>query len=151
MKRARLYVIIALIGLIADQVIKYFAQKTPQFVNGVFVFKGSFGLKLFLNERFAWGLPASNGLTLAFMLMALALLLWMLARSRQRMRLAPLLLVMAGAVSNIFDRIAYGGVVDYIVVPWGGIVNVADAMIFVGMMLLLCERILFRKQLTIDL
>jgi len=62
--------------------------------------------------------------------MLLALIYWRAYLS------GPLLawcLVGAGAVSNLLDRLWRGGVVDYIHLPGGGIINLADLMILGGM------------------
>lgn len=39
---------------------------------------------------------------------------------------------LSGAISNVADRMVYGGVIDYFNVGFGGRVNIADAMIIGG-------------------
>ncbi len=41
-------------------------------------------------------------------------------------------LFLAGAMSNLTDRMLYGGVIDYVNVGFGGRINIADAMIIAG-------------------
>ena len=113
--------------MLADQAAKYIFLKTPVLSEGVF-----------LNQNFAWGIPISNNMTLGLMLLAVVILVFAVMRSKSR-AFTPLLLILAGAISNIIDRIVYKGVVDYIFVPWGGIINLADVMIFVGVVLLILE------------
>jgi lipoprotein signal peptidase len=59
---------------------------------------------------------------------------------RQRRReglLLPFVFIFLGAASNLFDRLYFGGVIDYIVLPFGGAVNLADVMIAIGLILIL--------------
>ena len=56
-------------------------------------------------------------------------------------RLGPYSLILAGALSNIFDRMQYGAVIDYFAVPLIGLFfNLADVMICAGILLLLFRR-----------
>ncbi len=41
-------------------------------------------------------------------------------------------LFLAGAMSNLTDRMLYGGVIDYVNIGFGGRINIADAMIIAG-------------------
>ncbi|NTW22479.1 signal peptidase II [Candidatus Falkowbacteria bacterium] len=52
-------------------------------------------------------------------------------------------LIIGGSISNLFDRLRYGFVVDYLEVAYFSILNVADMMIFCGVLWLL---ILFHKK-----
>ena len=66
---------------------------------------------------------------------SVALAVW-IARSRGRVLAASLGLILGGAVGNAFDRIAYGGVFDFVHFHIGGwswyVFNVADAAIVAG-------------------
>jgi len=120
-----MYLIWAAIGLAFDQAAKYLFLKNPVLEDGVF-----------LNKNFAWGLPISNGLTFGLMILAMAVLIFIVARSKKSPSL-PVFFILSGAISNIIDRIFRHGVVDYIYVPWGGIINIADVLIFIGVILLI--------------
>jgi len=54
-------------------------------------------------------------------------------------------LVIGGAIGNGIDRAAYGAVVDFVHLHWGGfswyVFNVADCAIVVGVVLLLLDAI----------
>jgi signal peptidase II len=91
----------------------------------------------FLGLGASWPEPArialfagGTGLLLAAMLVAAVRFRWNFAA-----RLG-LVLVAAGAVSNLIDRVAYGSVVDFVNVGLGvlrtGIFNVADVAIMTG-------------------
>ncbi|HLJ31869.1 MAG TPA: signal peptidase II [Candidatus Babeliales bacterium] len=49
--------------------------------------------------------------------------------------------IIAGSLSNVVDRVVYGGVIDFIVLSYGNLTwpvfNIADAMIVIGVGLLL--------------
>jgi signal peptidase II len=77
-----------------------------------------------------------TGLLLAAMLVSAVRFRWNFAA-----RLG-LVLVAAGALSNLIDRVAYGSVVDFANVGFGalrtGIFNVADVAIMAGVALVVC-------------
>lgn len=50
-------------------------------------------------------------------------------------------LIFIGAVSNILDRLNYGGVIDFISVPYFTVFNLSDVFIFFGVVYLLIAKI----------
>ena len=91
-----------------------------------------------------WGLVA---LTAAI---AVTVLVWLL-RETKRTDILPLAMVLGGALGNIFDRVAYGYVVDYADLHFGEfrpflIFNLADAAITVGVLLILARSFLSREK-----
>lgn len=50
-------------------------------------------------------------------------------------------LILIGAVSNILDRLHYGGVIDFISVPYFTVFNLSDVFIFCGVVYLLIVKI----------
>jgi len=113
------YILIAAFGFAIDQSIKYFFMKTPRFAEGVFI-----------NNDFAWGLPVPNNLTALIMILILFLLIFFAVKKKE----PGLWIIIAGAFSNLIDRIFYSGVIDYIHTPFGGVINIADAMISFGVL-----------------
>lgn len=116
-------------GLLLDQSIKYFFYTYPARV----VFFG-----YYLNQNFSWSLPVNN---LAVIILT-AILLLSLIYWRQRLfgpRWAWYLIGL-GALSNLVDRLWRGGVVDYIFLPYGGVINLADIFIIAGVIWILCWR-----------
>ncbi len=57
--------------------------------------------------------------------------------SRNFYHLFAYVLIIAGASSNLFDRVRYGFVIDYLDVAYFSILNAADVMIFCGVVWLL--------------
>jgi len=114
------FYIIAVLGFLLDRVIKYYAIKTPEFFS-----------TFFINENFAWSIPVPNKIIVIIMIFVIVFLIyWSIQKSQ------PIIwITIAGALSNFIDRVLFDGVIDYITVPWGGVINIADIMIFVGILL----------------
>ena len=98
----------------------------------------SFGARLPASARF-WILTAGVGVGLV------GALAYLLATSRARWRvLLPLILVVAGGLSNLVDRLARGGAVtDFLIVHVGpvrtGVFNLADVAITAGALALIAS------------
>ena len=104
----------------------------------------SLGFLVAESDAMRWSLVA---LTAAI---AITVLVWLL-RSTQRIDILPLAMVLGGALGNIFDRVAYGYVVDYADLHFGEfrpflIFNLADAAITVGVLLILARSFLSREK-----
>jgi len=46
-----------------------------------------------------------------------------------------LILILAGAISNILDRLYFGCVIDFIKIPFWPLFNLADAFIIIGVII----------------
>lgn len=125
--------------IIADRVTKYImrnAEDTHYYVNNYLSFT------LHYNRGISWGMFHSEN-TIFFMAVTAIIALFVLCfcgytyiRCIQGYSIVGELMVCAGALSNIVDRIMYGGVVDFIFIstPWWSapIFNVADVFIVTG-------------------
>ncbi len=85
-----------------------------------------------------------RGFFIGVAIAAIGLILWLLVRhARERLFCAGLALVLGGAVGNLWDRIALGCVVDFVLLHAGGwhfpAFNVADSAITVGAALLIWD------------
>jgi len=98
-----------------------------------FVFFKFYPDVVFLNKGFAFGLPFDNSKISFVMLIVILFLLYLFFIKKYY----PILMILLGAISNLFDRFFYDGVIDYINIPFGGVINLADAMIFAGAVFLL--------------
>ncbi len=81
-------------------------------------------------------------LILGFSALAFGFLFWMIWESRRfsTYQILPLMLILAGALGNILDRVRHGYVVDFIHVHWKDvwsypIFNIADSLICIGIIL----------------
>jgi len=102
--------------------------------------------ELFLNRGIAFSLPLPAAIFWPLTALAFAGLAWALAAAwrdvRHRRLLAPLVLVLLGALSNLWDRLTVGATVDYLILLRTSAVNLADAMIVSGLaMILLAVRV----------
>ena len=143
---------IALLLFLTDRVLKYSALRAPS--EGLFVFKNEIaqiGFKYSANPGMAFGIPMPNYLIIAASVVIIGAVIWWMARLKSprandvreglakarfpfiRFKNSKLLLaiLLAGALSNLFDRIAYGHVIDYFYVSFYSTFNLADAMIVV--------------------
>jgi signal peptidase II len=54
-------------------------------------------------------------------------------------------LITIGALGNVFDRILYGAVIDYIKIFWWPVFNLSDSMIVIGVGLLFWKQLKSKK------
>ena len=121
----------------------YYEIEIARYANLVLVWNEgvSFGMLRDYGEAGRWILVAlSTGIVVA-------LAVWM-SRNRDRLVDIALGLVIGGAIGNIYDRLLYGAVLDFIDLHVGWrhwpAFNVADAAITLGVALLLWDSV-FRK------
>lgn len=147
MPRTRTIALYGFAALALDLAIKYWVVASAPSFEGFFLLGGLFGVTFFLNTEFAWGIPLGN--TASALLMVCAIVgigfYWRAASPEKRSLGAPLVLVIFGALGNLASRIAWGGVVDYIAVPLGGVINLADVMVVVGVGLLFFNKSKFQS------
>jgi len=96
-----------------------------------------FRFTLFRNEGIVFSLPVPDWLYLPvalaiFLLFAGALVRAIMKRSPSALWLT---FVVLGALSNLIDRVTYGATIDYLMFFGRSAVNLADAMIVIGVIL----------------
>lgn len=138
-KRHLAILIITLVLLVADRVLKdlalrAFADRTLFLISDEVIFR------LFRNHGIAFSLPFSGPavwiLTIGLLVAAAVLAGKALQRGRKDLAAAYGMFA-AGAASNLFDRMAHGFTVDYLIFFSRSAVNLADGMIVLGAVLLL--------------
>ena len=76
---------------------------------------------------------------------ALGLLFAVLKKDIQNLKLAGLCLILGGGIGNVFDRIAFGSVTDFLHINFGfiktGIFNLADFFVMVGAFMILLKSV----------
>lgn len=113
---------IIFLSLLADRFSKYFFYKR----NLAIINKGiSFGL---LNNKILFLLP---------ILLILLFLISMLFKKCDRR--FSICLMIIGGLSNLFDRLVYGGVMDFINFPPFPSFNLADVLVVLGMLLIIVD------------
>jgi signal peptidase II len=136
-----------------DRFTKWLIENHLSFMDTHHVVPGFFDIVHSQNRGIAFGLfndghsNWSTGLVALFSVAAvtvIAALLWNAARI-ERLSLAGLSLILGGAAGNLFDRIAFGRVTDFLEFYVGSYhwptFNVADSAIVVGCGLLLLEQV----------
>jgi len=125
--------------LLTDQILKwqaFYHWTTPRLIFPYF------GWQLFLNKGVAFGLPLSNTLTVIITLPMIGLISYLLFSARGKNGpFSPNIflawsLILAGAISNLLDRIIYHQVIDYFLIGTA-IINIGDILIVGGLVIYL--------------
>lgn len=156
-RRWKLFTIIGLLSLIADQVTKIWARTLPTFTTPdgrtfgktVEVIPNFWDWRLSHNPGSAFGLFGETDGSRIFLsiigILAVVAIFWMVKKAREdQTRLAVALgLVAGGAIGNLVDRILYGVVTDFVVWKYyeheWPTFNVADVTLVVGVALLFLD------------
>lgn len=102
--------------------------------------QGVIGIKFFENAYFAFSLPLPIHVIYIIYFLALLLISIYVVKhfnSFLKKELFAWLLIFAGAISNIAERIIRGSVRDFLYIYGGGILNLADLYILFGILSLL--------------
>ncbi|MCX5714007.1 MAG: signal peptidase II [Candidatus Omnitrophica bacterium] len=131
-----LIIIIAVLAL--DQLTKFAASNALIINNPVCVIKGIFYLTLVHNRGAAFGILQNQ--TLLFIITSL-IAIFLIYLNLKKAKAAPwqsisLAFILAGAIGNLFDRIIYGHVIDFLDFRVWPVFNVADSSITIGAILL---------------
>lgn len=122
--------------LIVDRFLKTIVLHTPHPQwGGVF--------SLHRNQGIAFSIPLPDAVMMGGLGTALVVVMIAFTREskKQSPHLLPYFFILAGAFSNVFDRVGYRAVIDYVAVPVVGLFfNLADVMILLGIVLLLFRR-----------
>ncbi len=92
------------------------------------------------NKYIAFSLPVS-GIFLNFIIVfTIVVLLYFFiynCQKKNKFIFIPLIFIILGATSNLYDRLKYGYVVDYLYLPYFTVFNIADVMIVVAALFLI--------------
>lgn len=97
-----------------------------------------FGWYPFMNSGVAFGLPVPIVLVSVVTFPLVGVLVWLLVRAYRRdlqLQVLGFTSIIAGASSNLVDRLIHNQTVDYFLV-FTGVINVADILIILGFILL---------------
>ncbi len=130
----RTWIIVAIAWVILDRILKWYAQSLPD--GTVFSFFSGLKFGYFLNPALFF-FPAWRWIPWVAFAVLIALTIYYVFHTTSS-RYA-LVLIMAGGFSNVFDRFAYGGVIDYISALHIATVNLADVLIFSGLALMILK------------
>jgi len=149
---------ISLFLLVADRLTKIWVGRHIPFGDAIPIIPGVLRISHWMNEGAAFSLFADSTspntvrwVLISFSLLAACVVIVALIRMGSRITLTTigLAMILAGALGNVHDRIAYGSVVDFIEVHIVSYhfpdFNVADSSIVVGACLLMLDSLLPHK------
>lgn len=108
---------------------------------------GPFEIAHYRNDGLIFSLPVPYWLAVGLMLVAAILITTVIWRQRRYFGDRwPVVLLLVGALSNVYDRIAYGYIVDYVYLsPHWPIFNLADSALTIGMLWLLWRAVVDKQ------
>lgn len=118
-----------------DRLLKIIAFKAPE--GGVFLISKFLRFELHKNFGIIANLPLPRLLVIVLSIIFIAFFIWIGAPAKKSRIKFAAGLVIAGATSNLIDRLTYGFVVDYISILGISFTNLADLMIWLGIIILL--------------
>jgi signal peptidase II len=133
-------VLIVLLVISLDQITKWYVVNR----GGFFINENFLDIGLYKNFGTAFGIPIPYFILYPIIVIALVLITlryWNKIIQKDFLTIFSCLLVFGGAVSNLFDRIYRGYVVDYIHFSFGSTFNLADVLIVAGICLLMSREL----------
>lgn len=122
---------------VLDRVLKWYAQGLPEGMAFSFAPGVEFGH--FLNPSLFF-FPAWSWIPWLSLAVLIALAILMATHWRNQSLSPspyPLVPILLGGASNVFDRFAYGGVIDYVNILGIATINLADILILGGLIILI--------------
>lgn len=135
-----IFVLLALYWL--DRSIKLGFLKAPEFFQEFFAWLW-FEVGFYQNYGGLFGLPLPAGVLIPLSILLLWLVTGRLGQSIKAADCQQIFgwgLILLGGLSNLWDRLAYGFVIDWWEMPWRAVINLADVYILVGVFLLVFAR-----------
>ncbi|MCB2291965.1 signal peptidase II [Clostridium algoriphilum] len=136
--------LIIFLGLIVDRVTKIWALSSLQETNGVILIKDIFKLEYLENRGAAFGILQNKLILLALVtLLVIAGMIYYIIKYRPKSKFLRIsfALIISGALGNLYDRLFYKYVVDFILLHYKEIYyfptfNIADSLVVVGTLIL---------------
>lgn len=155
--RYTLFSVIAIVGIVVDQITKIFVDRSMQLYDSIPVFENFFHFTYVRNKGAAfsflsnasWRLPFF--ITVSIVAAVVILIAFRKLRDDQKIAHTSLALIFSGAVGNLIDRVRLGEVIDFLDAHWyrhhWPAFNIADSLICVGVFLLAIDMFLEEKRL----
>jgi len=133
-------IILIIIGLILDRVTKLWAVGYFKSHEDIIVIKNFFSITYLTNKGAAWGSFQNNLLFLIIITSIVVIaMLYYLIKNKKKSKLLnfSLSLIISGALGNLFDRVFYRSVVDFILLHYKDVYyfpvfNIADCLVVIG-------------------
>lgn len=141
MKKEKLYKI-SVITIIIDQLIKLFIK--TNITKDIVIIPKIFKITNVINTGAAFSiLKNNNTLLILITIIILVLLNYYIKKNNIENDYFELGIILGGIVGNLFDRLLYNGVIDYIEISSFPVFNLADSLIVLGIILLIIKE--FKK------
>ena len=148
-------ILIVIIIFLLDRISKlYVIHLDGILLNSEIITSKFINIQLIWNEGVAFGLFAFDdkffyNLITGFIIIIILILIYFIRRSRGIEKYS-FLIILAGALGNVFDRFFYSAVPDFIDIHYQNfhwfIFNVADIFITLGVLLLIFSELLIKKR-----
>ena len=148
-------ILIVIIIFLLDRISKlYVIHLDGILLNSEIITSKFINIQLIWNEGVAFGLFAFDdkffyNLITGFIIIIILILIYFIRRSRGIEKYS-FLIILAGALGNVFDRFLYSAVPDFIDIHYQNfhwfIFNVADIFITLGVLLLIFSELLMKKR-----
>lgn len=145
MKKENLYKI-SVITIIIDQLIKLFIK--TNITKDIVIIPKIFKITNVINTGAAFSiLKNNNTLLILITIIILVLLNYYIKKNNIENDYFELGIILGGIVGNLFDRLLYNGVIDYIEISNFPVFNLADSLIVLGIILLIIKEFIkeFKK------
>lgn len=141
MKKENLYKI-SVITIIIDQLIKLFIK--TNITKDIVIILNLFKITNVINTGAAFSILRNNNtLLILITIIILVLLNYYIKKTNIENDYFELGIILGGIVGNLFDRLLYNGVIDYIEISNFPVFNLADSLIVLGIILLIIKE--FKK------
>ena len=154
MRKYKEIILLSLVALVCfglDLITKTIANNSLELLNPKEIINGFFSLTLCYNTGGAWSLFSGNVAILATIsVIALVLVVYTMIKSTTKFYKYSSAIFIGGLIGNLYDRIAYGKVIDFLDFVIFGydfpVFNVADCFICIGVGLMLVALIREEKK-----
>ena len=136
--------LIVFLGLILDRLTKVWALSSLKNNNGIILIKDLFGLEYLENRGAAFGIMQNKliFLALATLLVISGMIYYIIVyKPKSKFLRISLAMIIGGALGNLYDRLFYKYVVDFILIHYKDVYyfptfNIADMLVVVGTLIL---------------
>ena len=138
MKHLKWFIIGGFVLTLIDEVFKYLAlSRLPE--EGSLLIGKVFALGIHKNYGIAFDIPFARELTIFITVLLVALFIHGAIKFYKTIPTYTLasMLIVAGALGNLFDRIVYGFTVDYMILFSRSAINISDLLIITGVAMVL--------------
>jgi len=141
------YFRLTLILFLIDRLTKELISRTFEYAQSIPVLKDVLHLTYITNTGIAFGM--GQGKNIVFIILSLVIigiLVFFFLKTKNMVELASLSLILAGALGNMFDRVFYGEVIDFIDLRIWPVFNLADSFVTIGGVVLFYQEFIKRKK-----